>query len=508
MDSVILTFLLIKWFMPIFAFKVFENAGYKWWQSIIPVYNYYIWLKIVGKPFWWLIITLIPFIGYFMMFLVEVETAKAYNKLSFGQEALAAIIPFIYLPYLGYKETYYTPDNRPEYVKSKGREWIDAIVFAVVCVGIIRMYMFEAYTIPSSSMEKTLLVGDYLFVDKLKFGARSPMTPIAMPFVHHTMPLTKDMKAYCDKVELKYYRYPAIRKIRNYDPIVFNYPEGDTVSTVFQSNASYYSLVRIYGWKNVNMNKNAFGKIVYRPVDKRENYIKRCIAIPGDTLQVIDGYAYINGVKEKHPGSMQFTYIVKTDGSEFRSVYMQKLNITEKYEYNNADSTYILTLSDNSLAQIKKNSIVKYVIPDLQTKDEYFTENCKDYLFPYDTCYKWTIDEYGPIYIPKKGDTLHLNLTNICLYQRLIDVYENNDIKIENGKIIINGKETDKYVTKLDYYWMMGDNRHNSADSRFWGFVPEDHIVGSPSFVWLSMDKNKKLFDGRIRWKKMFRIIK
>ncbi len=356
-------------------------------------------------------------------------------------------------------------------------------------------------------MEKTILVGDYLFVNKMTFGTRSPMTPIAMPFVHHSMPITQS-KSYCDKIQLEYYRYPALKEIKNFVPIVFNYPEGDTVSTEFQSNASYYSLVRTYGRDAVRNNPKYFGDIIYRPVDKRENYIKRCIAIPGDTLQIIDGYAYINGVKEQHPGKLQFIYKVKTNGSQFRKSIIEDLGVTESYSFNNADSSYLLTLTDEAAEKLKNNPAVVEMHRDLLSKEDYFESNSKMYIFPYNENYQWTVDNYGPLYIPKKGDTLHLNTTNICLYERLINVYEGNDLKIKNGKIYINGEETDKYIVKMGYYWMMGDNRHNSADSRFWGMVPEDHIVGKPAFVWLSLDKNKSLFGGKIRFNKMFRAIR
>lgn len=504
MDSVILSFLLIKWFMPIFAFKIFENAGYKWWQSFIPVYNYYLWLKIVGKPLWWLAVAMIPFIGYFIMMLLLVDTAKSHNKHSYIQEGLAVIVPFIYLPYLGYKAQYFKPHNIPPFKKSTAREWADSIIFAIVGVGILRMFMYEAYKIPTSSMEKSLLVGDFLFVNKMTFGTRAPMTPLAIPLIHHSVPII-GTKAYCDKIQLDYYRYPAFRKIKNYDPVVFNYPEGDTVSTVFQSSASYYSLVRNYGYNVVNKNKNAFGDIIYRPVDKRENYIKRCIAIPGDTLQIIDGYAYINGVKEEHAGNLQFKYKVKTNGAQFRPTILENLGITESYAFNKADSSYLLTLTEEAAEQLSKEKAVVDIKQYVETKDDYFRLNCEMYLFPYNTNYQWTVDNYGPIYIPKKGDTIHLTKENICLYERLIEVYEGNDFSVKNGKFYINGEETNQYVTKMDYYWMMGDNRHNSADSRFWGYVPEDHIVGKPAMVWLSLDKNKSLFKGKIRFNRMLR---
>ena len=463
-------------------------------------------MKITKRPLWWFAILVIPFIGYFMMFLLQVATSKSYGKSKLWQEALAVFFPFAYLPYLGFSknEKYYA--ERPEYKKGAIRGWVDAIIFAVVAVSILRMFMFEAYTIPTSSMEKSLLVGDYLFVDKMKYGARAPMTPLSFPFAHHTMPLTKDTKSYSELIKLKYYRYPALKEIKNYTPIVFNYPEGDTLSTVYQSNASYYSLVRQHGYTRVNTDKRNFGDIITRPVDKRETYIKRCIGIPGDTLQVIDGHAYINGVREQHKGNLQFTYLVQTNGSQFRPNIFSELDITERPVYNPNTSEYRLTLTNETSEKIKTNPIVTSIKPELQLKDDYYKDNCILYLFPYNTNYEWTIDEYGPIYIPKKGDVLQLDAKNICLYSRLIEIYEGNKLLVKGDDIFINGEKSDNYTVKMDYYWMMGDNRHNSADSRFWGFVPEDHIVGTPMIVWLSLDKNKSLFQGKVRWKKTLRV--
>ena len=225
-------------------------------------------------------------------------------------------------------------------------------------------------------------------------------------------------------------------------------------------------------------------------------------------MQVIDGYAYINGIKENHKGKLQFTYDVKTNGTRFRNSLFDELDITENIDYNPNNSVYTLTLTEEAYNKIKNNPIVESIVPNLQTKEDYYNQNCIKYLFPYNSNYMWTIDEYGPIYIPKKGDVLEINSTNICLYERLIETYEKNNLEIKGDKIYINDVLTDKYTVKMNYYWMMGDNRHNSADSRFWGFVPEDHIVGAPSFVWLSLNKNKNLFNGKVRWKKMFRVPK
>ncbi|PID93510.1 MAG: S26 family signal peptidase [Bacteroidetes bacterium] len=509
MDSIILSFLLVKLFFPVFTYKTFEEAGYAGYLSLIPGYNYYLWLKIVKKPLWWLILIFLPFIAYFMIFLLEVETAKCYKKQDLGRQALAAIFGFVYLPYLGIssKEHYTHPDDLPPYKKSSAREWTDAIIFAVVAASIIRMFLFEAYTIPTSSMEKSLLVGDFLFVSKVAYGPRAPETPLAFPFVHHTMPLSKDRKSFLRWIKFPYYRYPGFGKVKNNDVVVFNYPEGDTVSTNFQSNASYYSLVRQYGRKRVNNDKRNFGNIIYRPVDKRENYIKRCIGIPGDEIEIRDAVVYVNGKENQDPGIKQLSYRVKTNGQSINHRILKELDITEKPSYNTLTNEYILTLTPESAKKIAALPNVMEVKKHTTPASDYFQSGAQQYLFPYDTNYQWTVDNYGPLTLPQAGVPIELNIKNLPLFQRMITVYEGNTLEVKGEKIFINGEETNTYTPKMGYYWMMGDNRHNSADSRFWGYVPEDHIVGKASFVWLSLDKNRSLFNGKIRWDKLLRNI-
>lgn len=509
MDGVILSFLLVKIFFPVFTWKTFEEAGYEGFKTLIPGYNYYLWLKIVKKPFWWLLLIYTPFIAYFMLFLLIVETAKCYRKNDLGNQALAVLFSIIYLPYLGFsaKESYTDPDKLPPYKKSSVREWVDAIIFAVVAASIIRMFIFEAYTIPTSSMEKSLLVGDFLFVSKVAYGPRAPETPLSFPFVHHTMPLTKSTKSYLEWIKMPYYRYPGFSQVKNNDVVVFNYPEGDTVSTTFQSNASYYSLVRQFGRKRVNTDKRNFGDIIYRPVDKRENYIKRCIGIPGDEILVKNGIVFVNGKENMDPGIKQLSYRVSTNGQSINNRVFDKLDITEKPQYSNLTHEYILTLTEESAREIEKLPNVTDVQPYLTPASEYFAAGAQQYLFPYDTNYQWTVDNYGPIILPQAGVPIELNMKNLPLFERMITVYEGNTLRTEGEKIFINDQEATSYTPKQGYYWMMGDNRHNSADSRFWGYVPEDHIVGKASFVWLSLDKNKSLFSGKIRWNKLMRKI-
>jgi len=483
---------------------IFKKAGEKGWKILVPFYNWYVWLMIIKKPLWWYIFLLIPFINVFVILLMIVEILKCFKKHGLLEQALGVLFPFFYLPFLAFssKEQYSDPLKQPPVHKSAAREWLDAIIFAVIAASIIRIFLIEAYTIPTSSMEKTLLVGDYLFVSKVSFGPKVPNTPLAFPFVHHTLPLTESTKSYLEWINLPYYRFPGLANIKNMDVVVFNYPDGDTLSTKFQSTVSYYQLVRSNGRDVVWNNKQYFGDIIARPVDKRENFIKRCIGIAGDTIRIVDRVVYINGKPEKNPGKREFKYIVKTNGNPINQKNFEKLDITETVLTDNLDS-YELTLSDDAIAKLKEYSNVVSIEPIIASKE---TSDLN--LFPFDSNYRWNIDNFGPVWIPKKGVTIPINLKNICFYKRIIDVFEENDLRITNGKIFINGKEATEYTFKMNYYWMMGDNRHNSADSRYWGFVPDDHVVGKAVFVWLSLDPNKSLLDGKIRWSKLLRIVK
>jgi signal peptidase I len=486
-----------------FAWWIFEKAGVSGWKTLVPFYNLYLWLKIIDKPMWWYAFLVFPFINVFMILLMIVELVKCFSKHALWEQAVAVILPFIYLPYLGLskKEKYLPQGERPAIKKTWIREWVDAIIFAVIAATIIRTFLVEAYTIPTSSMEKSLLRGDFLFVSKISYGPKVPNTPLSFPFVHHTMPLSKTRKSFVEWIRLPYYRFPGHTRIKNNDVVVFNYPEGDTVSTTFQSNQSYYSLVRQYGRDVVWRNKAAFGNIIYRPVDKRENYIKRCIAISGDTLRIVNRQVYINGKPVKLAPDGQFLYRVDASGLLNQKI-RDAIDITSEDNkiYVNAG---LLPLSMTARDKLKRVPIVRGVYDYIQPAGV-----ADPNIFPFDTLYKWNVDNFGPIVIPKAGVTIPISRKNISLYSRLIDVYEDNDLKIEGDNIFINGKKADSYTFKMDYYWMMGDNRHNSADSRFWGFVPEDHIVGKAVFVWLSLNPDKTWLNGKIRWSKLFRVIR
>jgi len=390
-------------------------------------------------------------------------------------------------------------------------EWIESLIFAVIGASLIRTFLIEAYTIPTSSMEKTLRVGDYLFVSKYTYGPRIPMTPLSFPFVHHTMPFSENAKSFVEWIKLPYKRLKGLRKIERYDFVVFNFPEGDTVALKRQAE-SYYELCRRYGRKRVWNDKLNFGEIVVRPIDKKENYVKRCIGLPGDTIKIIDGIIYINNKRERFIKTLQYNYEVTTIDNPLTTHTLKNLGLsnldiqfafsTERVYFDSITNkyylTYILPLDTEQVKRLKN-------YPSIYSVKRLIIDHYED-VFPQDSTISYNRDNMGPIWIPKKGSTIEINLKNLPIYKRVIEVYEGNKLSIKDGKIFINGIESNKYTFKMDYYFMVGDNRHNSQDSRFWGFVPEDHIVGTPIFIWLALDKDKK-FPYNIRFNRIFRII-
>ncbi|MDP3464106.1 MAG: signal peptidase I, partial [Bacteroidales bacterium] len=331
----------------IFAWQLFEKAGSKGFYAVIPFFNLYVLLQIIRKPVWWYIFILIPFINVFVYMLMLVELVKCFGRESLWEQFVAVILPVVYLPYVGSRKQfiYSDPLVTPRVKKGPVREWLDAIVFAVVAATIIRTFLIEAYTIPTSSMEKSLLVGDFLFVSKISYGPKVPNTPLAFPFVHHTLPWSQTARSYVEWIKLPYYRFAGLDKVERYDAVVFNYPAGDTLSDRFQSNVSYYSLIREYGRERVWNDTRNFGNIIARPVDKRENYIKRCVGLPGDTIQVIQSDLYVNGKKSENPGIVQYKYLVKTDGSGINQRILDKHDITEG-KRNSLPDEYVFWISE------------------------------------------------------------------------------------------------------------------------------------------------------------------
>jgi signal peptidase I len=398
-------------------------------------------------------------------------------------------------------------------------EWIDDILFALIAVYLINLFVFQNYQIPSSSLEKTLLVGDYLFVSKLSYGPRVPNTPLSFPLVQNTIPIL-NCKSYSNWPEWGYKRVKGLGSVKRNDIVVFNFPAGDTVA-LNMLNPDFYNLVEEKGREAILSDRLRYGEVVYRPVDKRENYVKRCVGMPGDSLLIVDNQLFINGVAAENPEKLQYNYYIETDGSVITEEQFRLLNVSRSdrrllsinADYHNLLSylgftvneagmfnpIYCIPLTRKALEMAKKIPTVKQI----KIEDD-------EWGITYPVGYRtgWRRDNFGPLWIPQKGATIPLNERSLALYKRCIQNYEHNTLEIApDGKVRINGQPETSYTFRYDYYFMMGDNRHNSADSRAWGFVPEDHIVGKPILIWLSLDKDRNLFNGGIRWDRMFRVV-
>ena len=408
--------------------------------------------------------------------------------------------------------------------------WVDALVFALVAVYFINLFFFQNYVIPSSSLEKSLLTGDYLFVSKISYGPRKPNTPLTMPLTQHTLPVL-NCKSYIEWPQWGYDRAPGLGKVKLNDIVVFNYPAGDSLCTAEQwQTQDFYQMVYSFGhqiyqeqypdpvdYRNLDAearlkffdyiyaigrryiaeNSQLYGEVISRPVDRRENYVKRCVGLPGQTLQIKDRIVYVDGKPNKEPDNVQYTYYVKLKSSMPENL-MEQLGISMEDLMSFNERGYLpLTARAARILKTRRDIVESIMLnTDATTED----------IYPLNGATGWTRDNYGPVWIPKKGETINLTLDNIAIYERPIRVYEGHDLKINNGSIYIDGKLAKTYTFAMDYYWMMGDNRHNSLDSRYWGFVPEDHIVGKPIFIWWSSDPDRHGFSG-IRWNRLFRFV-
>ena len=383
--------------------------------------------------------------------------------------------------------------------------WVDAIVYALVLVYFLFLFIGQNYQIPSSSLEKSLLTGDFLWVNKVVYGPRVPQTPIHFPLAQNTL-LFFNCKSYIEHPQLDYHRLKGLRNVERMDIVVFNFPAGDTVA-LKEPNPDYYTSCCMYGRDAVWANKDRFGEIVYRPVDRRDNYVKRCLGLPGETLQIRNGIVYINGKAVPQPKNVQYRYYVVTDGTQIPDDTFEELGISVEDRNHALDmygniipNIYVLPLT---AAMKKELEAIKW-ITDIQRSQPDDSDPILTY--PTGVNYGWTHADYGPVWIPKKGAKVDLTPENLPLYERCIRNYEGNTLEVKGNQIIINGKPATSYTFKMDYYWMQGDNRDNSLDSRYWGFVPEDHIVGTPAIILISFDKDHGLFDGGIRWNRIFKM--
>ncbi len=493
----------IGWHVGLFG--MFKKAGIDGWKAFIPFYNTWCMVDKMKLSKVWFFLQLIPIAGQFITIWICIKFVEHFGRFGVLHHAAAVFIPFIYFPYLGFSqnEKYAGELVTNNYKKSSGREWVDAAVFAIVAATIIRTFVFEAYTIPTPSMEKTLLVNDFLFVSKFSYGPRVPNTPLAMPFVHHTMPVTNS-KSYVEWIKIPYTRWFASPVKRN-DVVVFNFPVNDTLindEANFGSRTTYYEAVRQLGRDRVWQD---YGDIIItRPVDKRENFIKRCVAVGGDELQVINGIVHIKGKpQELFPESQRY-YLLEVPAN----VYLDKerlndMGINVREEQNDKvqikQNVYMINITNKEKQHLTLPA--GYKLTDFIADQSNASFPYKQ-LFPYyESNTSWTVDNYGPIIIPKKGASIDLTPDNLIRYQRCIENYEGNKLENRNGQIYLNGQLTGTYTFKMNYFWMMGDNRHNSLDSRYWGFVPEDHVVGKASLIWFS-------WEGGPRWQRLFNTIK
>lgn len=485
-------------------YGMFRKAGIQGWKALIPFYNIGVILDLAKRPKHWFFWQFIPVVGWFVVLGIYIEFVKPFGKFKFYQHALTALASPFYFAYVGFnkKDRFVGVAAVQNHKKSTSREWIDAGIFAIVAATLIRLFVFEAYTIPTGSMEKTLLINDFLFVSKWTYGPRVPNTPFSVPFVHHTLPVF-NTKSYSELVTLPYIRWFASPVKRN-DVVVFNFPAGDTVINrdEYQSARPYYDVIRALGNGNPDIGRKIVMDdpdsypLIVRPVDKKENYIKRCVAIAGDSLVIKDGLVYVNGLAPFLPPASETYYYVETNGQQMDETvmleeYSVKTDEPDEFGGTGQPNIYRMLLTNEAKDKMLKNGLAKKITPELNTMHD---------LYPYDTIHKWTEDNYGPIWIPKKGAVLALTNENYSLYERSIRDFEHNKLEKKAGKFFINDMETSQYTFKMDYHWMMGDNRHGSQDSRYWGFVPEDHIVGSASLIWMS-------FDHGIRWKRLFKKI-
>ena len=483
------------------SWKFYTAAERKAWEAFVPFYNLWVLVKISEKPWWWFILFLIPVVGTVMTVIIIYELLHVYGFRKASSTFLVIITLGLYLGYLNYTEQLKHIGRDNAYIKANLGEFVNALFFAVVAATIIRSTTFEAYTIPTSSMEKSMMIGDFLFVSKLHYGVRLPMTPISVPLIHNKIPGTS-VKSFIEWPSIPYFRFPAFESIDKNDIVVFNYPEE-----------------------------------TFYPVDKRENYVKRCVGVAGDSLKIIDRQIFVNGEAQTLPDRSlgMFSYYVRTKGG-----FLSKKQLKEKFDitmhspkenkppedvlFLRAPSQedprpiyeYIVWIPVEKIEAFKQLPYVVEVIPvnadpDMdQSKDSTLPKSLRSYyrmrvgtwkqnrLFPNpqgvhsEAVFPYTLDNYGPIYIPKEGATVELTPENVLSYRRIIEIYENNTFEEQEGQYLINGEPATTYTFGQNYYWMMGDNRHNSLDSRFWGYVPEDHIVGKPVFIWMSIDYNEK----------------
>ena len=481
------------------TWKLYIKAGRKAWEAAIPIYNAIVLMKIINRSPWWTLLLFIPIVNLIMFPVIWVETLRSFGRNSNTDTFLGICTFGLYIYYINYAQEVTYINDRSLKPRTAAGEWISSILFAVVAATIVHTYVMQPFTIPTSSLEKTLLVGDFLFVSKFHYGARMPMTAISFPMVHDSIPVI-GTKSYLDQPQLPYFRLPGFQKIKRNDIVVFSWPT-DTL---------------------IDINRPGKGFKV-KPLDKKSNYVKRCVGVPGDELQIKDGYVYINGEQNVLPdrAKLQFRYkiisknsFVKTDNkgrytNQPSAFVSSHFDISDIYisdiDRENKIITHIAQMTDEAYEKVKNNPNV-IEVEKLTEEEGVWNQS----VYPQDPRFNWNTKYFGPITIPEAGTTIAISIENIPLYKRIIEVYEgsevgiNNKIVVSGTQVMLNGEQLTQYTFLQNYYWMMGDNRDNSQDARMWGLVPFNHVVGKPVFIWMSWDTNAKGIINKIRWDRMF----
>jgi len=520
-------FLFIQFIHFLGTWKLYISAGERPWKAIIPIYNAIIFLKILHRPKWWVLLLFLPVINLMIFMVLWVDTVKHFGKTSPMDGVIAILTLGFFIYTINYQKSPKYSLDKSMIKRSAFNEWIGSIIFAVIAATFVHNYFFQPYIIPTGSLEKSLLIGDFLFVSKFHYGARVPSTTIAFPMVHDTLPIIKS-RSYLKKPQLPYMRFPKFQKIKRNDIVVFNWP-ADTVRQFFVKEAG-----------------------VKKPIDKKSNYVKRCVGLPGDELEIKNGFVYIDGKKNQLPdrAKIQFNYTA-FNAKGISSRKLSQLGISDFYRRyridnitqksyakiapylvgtsgRNKDNFVVITgdkglpidlirslglkvsevlektkelnLTVNEAIKIKKQNLIDSLV---QRNQKIKTPNVN--FFPNKIPFNWNQDNFGPIQIPALGKTIDINLSNLPIYKKIIVDYENNSLETIGNQILINNTKVNEYTFKQNYFWMMGDNRHRSEDSRFWGFVPEDHIVGKPVFIWFSIDGiNDGIRNWKVRWNRVF----
>lgn len=537
----VLIFLLVSYIvLSVALYFLFPKANVEGWKGAVPGLNFMEWCDIIGRPKWWAALLLIPIVNIFIYAGMAVDMARSFGRYSFWDSFLAVVASPLFFLYLAFNkdeqyvgkalemeaafnermQTAIDSNNSRQvkklrsqnpYKKSATREWAEAIIFAVFAATFIRMFLIEAYVIPTPSMEGTLLVGDFLFVSKANYGIRTPKTIAMLPLVHNRAPFV-DGESYFENPSLDFHRLPALETIDRNDQVVFNYPEGDSVYVMpgrtWSVNDYRRGSIAMGSPAHQRLISSGRAELVTRPIDKRDHYIKRCVAIPGDTISIKDRQLYINGKPADNPKELQFRYFINYPANvKFSEEQLDDWGIegNDKVMDIQRDPKDASRIQMMILSEEQKQK-VENIDPNIEIEPFVFTQqyDSPKQIFPHDPAnYQWTRDNFGPLWIPAAGATIELTTKNLAPYERVIRIYEENDLAVRGGQIYINGEVANSYTFKMDYYWMMGDNRHNSEDSRIWGFVPKNHIVGKPLFIWMSA-KEGNPFKG-IRFKRLFR---